>query len=218
MLSRAILFTNKPKSDLFLTTNSTDKLKVMLTDEAVERSHSIADLLESIDCEIVAMVSPENDLLAQVEKYQPDMVIIDIDLPDRDILENLRSVQSSMPKPMLMFSQDDDGRTIRRAVRAGVSAYVVDGIKSARVKPIIEAAIATFDQYQLLQKQLDVTRSELDKRNKVERAKSILMKQRGIDDKEAYKLIRKTAMDQRKKVDDIAERIIDAAELLGGIS
>jgi two-component system, response regulator / RNA-binding antiterminator len=190
----------------------------MLIDEAVERSHSIADLLESIDCEIVAMVSPENDLLAQVEMHQPDMVIIDIDLPDRDMLENLRSVQSCMPKPMLMFSKDEDGGTIRRAVRAGVSAYVVDGIKSARVKPIIEAAIATFDQYQLLQKQLDVTRSELDKRNKVERAKSILMKQRNIDDKEAYKLIRKTAMDQRHKVEEIAERIIDAAELLGGIS
>lgn len=209
---------NIANTNIYLNATSIDKLKVMLIDEAVERSRSIADLLESIDCEIVAIVSPELDLLAQVETHQPDMVIIDIDLPDRDILENLRNVQSSTPKPMVMFSQDDDGRTIRRAVRAGVSAYVVDGITSARVKPIIDAAIATFDQYQLLQKQLDVTRSELEKRNNVERAKSILMKQRDIDDKAAYQLIRKTAMDQRCKVEDIAERIIDAAELLGGIS
>ena len=194
-----------------------DKLKVMLIDEAVERSRSIADLLITIDCEIVAIVSPDKDLVEQVEKHHPDLVIIDIDLPDRDMLENLRNVQSNIPKPMVMFSQDDDGRTIRRAVRAGVSAYVVDGINSARVKPIIDAAIATFDEYQLLQKQLDVTRSELGKYNKVERAKSILMKQRDIDDKQAYQLIRKTAMDQRCKVDEIAEQINKAAELLGGI-
>lgn len=190
----------------------------MLIDEAQERSRSIAALLQSIDCEVVAIVSPENDLLEQVENYQPDIVIIDIDLPDRDIMENLRSVQCSTPKPMVMFSQDDDGRTIRRAVQAGVSAYVVDGIQAARVRPILDAAIATFDQYQLLQKQLEVTRSELEKRNKVEHAKSILMKQRGIDDTQAYQLIRKTAMDQQRKVVDIAERIIDAAELLGVVA
>ena len=195
-----------------------DKLKVMLIDEAPDRSRSIADLLESIDCEVIAIVSPDNDLLELVENHQPDIVILDIDLPDRDIMENLRSVQSSTPRPMVMFSQDDDGRTIRRAVQAGVSAYVVDGIQAARVRPILDAAIATFDQYQLLQKQLEVTRSELEKRNKVERAKMILMKQRNINDAEAYQLIRKTAMDQQRKVVDIAERIIDAAELLGGIA
>jgi response regulator NasT len=196
---------------------SSDKLKVMLIDEARERSRSIADILKSIDCDVIAIVTPENDLLEQVENHQPDIVIIDIDLPDRDILENLRNVQSSLPRPMIMFSQDDNGHTIRRAVQAGVSAYVVDGIQAARVRPILDAAIATFDQYQLLQKQLEVTRTELDKRNKVERAKSILMKQHNIDDKRAYQLIRKTAMDQQRKVVDIAERIIDAAELLGVI-
>ncbi len=189
----------------------------MLIDEARERSRSIADILKSIDCDVIAIVTPDNDLLEEVENHQPDIVIIDIDLPDRDILENLRSVQSSIPRPMIMFSQDDDGRTIRRAVQAGVSAYVVDGLQAARVRPILDAAIATFDQYQLLQKQLEVTRTELDKRNKIERAKTILMKQRNIDDTQAYQLIRKTAMDQQRKVVDIAERIIDAAELLGGI-
>jgi response regulator NasT len=201
-----------------LIATSIDKLKVMLIDEARERSRSIADILESIDCDVIAIVAPHNDLLEQVENHQPDIVIIDIDLPDRDILENLRNVQSSIPWPMIMFSQDDDGHTIRRAVQAGVSAYVVDGIQAARVRPILDAAIATFDQYQLLQKQLEVTRTELDKRNKVERAKTILMKQRNIDDTQAYQLIRKTAMDQQRKVVDIAERIIDAAELLGGIA
>lgn len=200
-----------------MATDPNDNLKVMLIDDARERSRSIAQILESINCDVIAIVAPENDLLEQVEHYSPDIVIIDIDLPDRDILENLRNVQSSMPRPMVMFSQDDDGRTIRRAVQAGVSAYVVDGIQAARVRPVLDAAIATFDQYQLLQKQLEVTRFELEKQNKVERAKAILMKQRSIDDKEAYQIIRKTAMDQQRKVVDIAERIIDAAELIGGV-
>ena len=190
----------------------------MLIDDARERSRSMADILESIDCEVIAFVTPNNDLLEHVENHQPDIVIIDIDLPDRDILENLRNVQTSLPRPMIMFSQDDDGRTIRRAVQAGVSAYVVDGIQAAKVRPILDAAIATFDQYQLLQKQLEVTRSELDKHNKVQRAKAILMKQRNIDDTQAYKLIRKTAMDQQCTVIAIAERIIDAAELFGEIA
>lgn len=200
-----------------MTAISIDKLKVMLIDEARERSRSIADILESIDCDVIAIVPPDNDLLEQIENHQPDIVIIDIDLPDRDILENFRNVQSSIPGPMMMFSQDDDGHTNRRAVQAGVSAYVVDGIQAARVRLILDAAIAIFDQYQLLQKQLEVTRTELDKRNKVERAKMILMKQRNINDTQAYQLIRKTAMDQQRKVADIAERIIDTAELLGDI-
>ena len=188
----------------------------MLIDEASDRSKSMLEVLQSVDCDVIACVTPKNDLLELVEHHQPDVVIIDIDLPDRDMLENLRSVQSNIPRPMIMFSQNDDGHTIRRAVGAGVSAYVVDGVQSARVRPILDAAIATFDRYQLLQKQLDVTRLELDKRNRIERAKGILMKQRGIDEAEAYAFMRRTAMDQQRKVIDIAQRVIDAAELLGG--
>lgn len=187
-----------------------------MIDKTGERSQSIADILQSIDCEVIASVSSDHDLLEQVEQHHPDIVIIDIDLPDRDILENLRSMQSNAPRPMVMFSQDDDGHTIRRAVQAGVTAYVVDGVQAARVRPILDAAIATFDQYQLLHKQLEVTRSELDKRNKLERAKGILMKQRGIDEEQAYQFIRKNAMDQKLKVAELADRIIAAAELLGG--
>lgn len=199
-----------------MTEHTIDKLKVMVIDEAGERSQSITEILQSIDCEVIASVSPDNDLLELVEQHQPDIVIIDIELPDRDILENLRSLQSNTPRPMVMFSQDDDGHTIRRAVQAGVTAYVVDGVQPARVRPVLDAAIATFDQYQLLHKQLEVTRSELDKRNKVERAKGILMKQRGWDETQAYQFIRKTAMDQKLKIEGVADRVIAAAELLGG--
>ena len=191
-------------------------LKVMLVDEANERRESIAELLQYAGCEVIASVSQSHDLLQHIEEVEPDLVIIDIELPDRDIMENLQSVQANTPRPMVMFSQDEEGYTIRRAIEAGVSAYVVDGIDAARVRPIIDAAIATFDQFQILQKQLDVTQGELEKRDKVETAKRILVKQRNVSDAEAYKLMRRTAMEERIKVIEIAERIIDANKLLCG--
>jgi response regulator NasT len=165
---------------------------------------------------VVACHSPEADLLSQVARHRPDVVIIDIDLPSRDTLESLRSVQASDPRPMVMFSQDDNGDTIRRAVQAGVSAYVVDGAQAHRVRPILEVAIARFDEHRRLQAELDRTRSELEGRKKIERAKGIVMMQRGISEPAAYRLMRTAAMDQNRRLVEIADSIIAAAELLGG--
>ncbi len=189
----------------------------MLVDDSPERSLSTRDTLSKIGCEVVAVISSDMYLLNEVERIQPDIVIIDIDLPDRDMLENLRSAQSNSPKPMVMFSQDDDGHTIRRAVEAGVSAYVVDGIKAGQVRPILDAAIATFGQFQNLKQQLDDSRTELSNRKIIDKAKGILMKQRQLDEAEAYHLMRKTAMNQKKQLIDIASQIIETAEILGVI-
>jgi len=190
------------------------KLRVMLVDESQERSAAIADLLKAVQCDVVACFSLEEDLLQQVARYRPDVVIIDIDLPSRDILEGLRIVQAANPRPMVMFSQDDNGDTIRRAVQAGVSAYVVDGLQANRVRSVLDAAIATFDEYRRLQGELDRTRSELADRKKIERAKGIVMTQRGINEPAAYRLMRKAAMDQNRRLVDIADSIIAAEELL----
>ena len=192
------------------------KMRVMLIDESQARSSALADLLQSVECDVIACLSPEEDLLSQVAHYRPDVVIIDIDLPSRDTLESLRTVQASDPRPMVMFSQDDNGDTIRRAVQAGVSAYVVDGVQAHRVRPILEAAIARFDEHRRLQAELDRTRSELEDRKKIERAKGIVMMQRGIGEPAAYRLMRKAAMDQNRRLAEIADSIIAAAELLGG--
>jgi response regulator NasT len=189
---------------------------VVLIDESQERSEVVADLLKSAECDLVARLSPHQDLLDQVDRHRPDVVIIDIDSPSRDTLECLRGVQASAPRPMVMFSQDDHGETIRRAIQAGVSAYVVDGIQAQRVRPILEAAIASFDEYRRLETELHRTRSELAARKKIERAKGILMTQRGVDEPTAYRMMRKTAMDQNRRLAEIAESIISAAELLGG--
>lgn len=189
-------------------------LKVVLIDKSIQRSSDMSRMLAEVNCEVIASLNPQHDMLRRIEALQPDIIIIDIDLPDRDILENLRSVQDASPRPMVMFSQDDDGATIRRAVESGVSAYVVDDLQPQRVRPVIEAAIATFQQHQQLQQQLDHTRSELANRKTIDRAKGLLMKQRGIDEPEAYRILRKTAMDKNIKLIDVAENVIAAAELL----
>ena len=194
---------------------SLQPLSVMLIDESEQRSDHTRTILQATGCRVIASLTPDQDLLEEVERHQPDMVIVDIDLPDRDILENLRTVQSSLPKPMIMFSQDDNGGTIRRAVEAGVSAYVVDGIKNKQVRPILDAAIASFDQFQNLREELESTRAELENRKTIDRAKGILMKQRKLDEPEAYRLLRKTAMNQKKTIAEIANQIVATAELLG---
>jgi response regulator NasT len=192
------------------------RLRVLLVDERPERQELVAELLAGADCELLRQVGPGDDLLRAVQAHDPDLVIIDIDSPGRDTLENLRTVQATAPRPMVMFSQDDAGDTIRRAVEAGVSAYVVDGLQAKRVRPVIEAAMARFRQYRALEQELDRTRSELQARKLIDRAKGIVMQQRGVGEPEAYQLLRKAAMDRNKRLVEIAEAIISADELLHG--
>lgn len=191
------------------------KLRVMMVDECRERQLVVAAQLLSADCELVASLTPDDDILPQIMQHQPDVVIIDMDSPGRDTLESLRTVQQSMPRPMVMFSQDDDGETIRQAVAAGVSAYVVDGVQARRVRPIIDAAIARFQQYRALEAELGKTRNQLAERKVIERAKGLLMAQRGLAESDAFGLMRKSAMDQNLRLVDIAQSVIAAADLLG---
>ena len=203
------------KGNILLLQPVEQKLRIMLIDQSDDRNQLLSGILQSVDCEVIASISTDDDILQQIETNQPDIIILDIDFPGRDVLENLRTVQATLPKPMVMFSQDDNGDSIRKAVQAGVSAYVVDDLQAHRVRPILDAAIATFDQYHLLKQQLKVTRHELDKQKKLEKAKLILMQQRNIDETNAYQIIRKTAMDKKLKI-EMVEQIIQAAELLGG--
>jgi len=154
-------------------------------------------------------------LSRQVQDLAPDVIIVDIDSPDRDTLEDMRKVTFEQRRPVVMFAQDGDADVIRAAIDAGVSAYVVDGLKPERVKPVIDVAIARFAQYQDMRVELDKARSTLAERKLVEKAKGILMKRRSCDENEAYQLMRKMAMDQKLRMVDIANRIIDAALLLG---
>ncbi len=153
-------------------------------------------------------------LTAAVAEHDPDLVLIDVDAPDRDVLEQLGSLQREVPRPVVMFSQDEGEETIARAVEAGVSAYIVDGLASARVKPIIDVAIAHFRQQQAIRKELEQAKSTLEERKLVDRAKGLLMTGRGVTEPEAYAMLRKAAMDRKQRIGRVAADMLSAAELL----
>jgi response regulator NasT len=188
----------------------------MLVDPRSDRREILAPLLGAEGIELVDCVAPDDDLLNAVARNAPDVVLIDIDSPSRDTLEHLRSVQTHQPRPMVMFTQDDARDSIRRAIEAGVSAYVVDGLEARRVRPIVEAAMARFKQYRALEQELTETRSKLSERKLIERAKGLIMQQQGVSEADAYQAMRKLAMRKNKRLAEIAESVVSAAELLQG--
>ena len=189
------------------------QLNILLVDELPERSLAMEKLLTNLGHKIVARVSAGDDLTGMVNRYLPDIIIVDMDSPDRDTLEHMQTISSDRPRPIVMFTNDDDSETIRKAVRAGVTAYVVDGLQPQRV-PILETAIARFNEFQGIRQELENTKNSLEERKLVERAKGILMKQSNYDEEAAYKAMRKIAMNRNMKLVDLARSIIAASELL----
>jgi response regulator NasT len=165
--------------------------------------------------EVTATLSSPLALLETIDRLQPDVIVIDTESPSRDVLEHLVFVSQRTPRPVVMFASDDAPETIRAATRAGVSAYVVDGLDADRIKSIVEAAVARFDEYQALRAQLAEANLKLSERKLVERAKGLLMKRRGLDEDSAHAALTKMAMDRKLKLAEVAQRIIDAADLLG---
>lgn len=188
--------------------------RILLVDTRPERGQVLKPSLQAEGLDVVACVAPDQDLLAAIRRHDPDLVLIDIDSPDRDTLESLRSAQASQPRPMVMFTQDDDGATIRKAVEAGVTAYIVDGLETRRVRPIVDAAMAQFTQYRALEDELQRALTKLSERKVIERAKGIVMQQQGISEPEAFAAMRTLAMRKNKRLVEIAEGVIAAAELL----
>lgn len=198
-----------------MSSQSPSTLKVMLVDDQPARAALLEQALRDNHFSVIARLSSAAGLAEQVEKLQPDIIIIDIESPDRDTLENMAILHRDNPRPVVMFAEEGDSGTIERAVRAGVSAYVVDGLNPSRVKPIVDVAIARFREFQALRQELQETRSQLADRKQIDRAKGLLMKQRGLDEQEAYAAMRKMAMDRGQKIGEVANNIIAVLELLG---
>lgn len=190
------------------------QLNIMLIDELPERSLALEKLLNDLGHKIIGRASKGDDLTKMVNRYTPDIIIIDMDSPDRDTLEQMQSIRDDQPRPVVMFTNDDDANTIREAVKAGVSAYVVDGLKPKRVMPILETAIARFNDYQKIKSELEKTKNTLEDRKLIERAKGIVMKQSNYDEETAYKAMQKLAMSRNMKLVELARSIIAASELL----
>lgn len=191
------------------------RLRVLLVDENIERAALLKHALTESGYHLAAHIAASADLLGLVTELRPDIIILDIDSPDRDTLEHLCIISRDQPRPIVLFTQDNDSEKIRSAIRAGVSAYVVDGLKSERLNPIMEVAIARFNQFQSMRQELEHAENQLAERKEVDRAKGILMKQRGWSEDESYQALRKMAMDRGLKLADVARQVITVAELMG---
>jgi response regulator NasT len=190
-------------------------LRVLVIDESAERADILRAGLVRAGYEVVATLSSPLDLLRAVERVQPDVIIIDTESPSRDVLEHLVLVSRDQPRPIVMFASDAGADTIREVMRAGVSAYVVDGLDAGRVRSIVEIACARFDEFQRLRDELADAQLKLSERKLVDRAKAVLMKARGLSEEAAYSALRKMAMDRNKRIGEVAQMVIDMADLLG---
>jgi response regulator NasT len=189
-------------------------LRVMIVDENRERSAPLKQYLDEAGYTVVGHLSDTADLNKAVAQMKPDVIIIDTESPSRDTLEHICVVSRDDPRAIVMFSHDGETEMIRAATRAGVSAYVVGGLESARLRPILDAALVRFEEYQALKTELEVTATKLAERKTIDRAKGILMKQRGLDEDAAYQSLRKLAMQRGMRMGEIAKQVIQAAELL----
>ena len=190
------------------------RLSVIVVEKDRERALMIVDGLRGAGDHDVFVIGDEAGLARRIAERNPDLVLIDAGNPSRDVLEELTLATGPMDRPVAMFvDQSDDGLT-RAAIEAGVSAYVVDGLRAERIKPILDAAIARFHMVQKMRVELAETRRALEERKIIDRAKGILMRARGIGEEEAYAMMRKAAMDQGRKVADVAQALVMTADLL----
>ncbi|HEY0854403.1 MAG TPA: ANTAR domain-containing protein [Devosia sp.] len=193
----------------------TRDLSILIIDENRIRAAIIEAGLRDAGHERVTVLHEVNEVARKIETIAPDVVVIDLENPNRDRLEHFFSLSRALERPIAMFVDRSDGAEIESAVAAGVSAYVVDGLRKERVKPILDMAISRFNAFARLKRELQDARSELEDRKVIDQAKGILMRQRGLDEAAAYGLLRKTAMNQNRKLVDVAQSLLTAASLLG---
>ena len=190
------------------------KLKVMLVDEDPDRAADVRAALNACGCDVISLLSSPLEIYDAVKTTSPDVIIIDTESPSRDSLESLAFVSRDRPHPIVMFSGDRSSETIREAIRAGISAYVVDGLSEERLQPILQVAVARFAAEQSLKQELADAKTQLTDRKNVERAKGILMKQRALTEEDAFQILRRFAMDRGIKMADAAARVIDMSSMM----
>jgi two-component system, response regulator / RNA-binding antiterminator len=189
------------------------RLQVILVEEIPEHLGLLEQALNAADYHVVAKIAASEDLQTHASRIKPDVIVIHIGSPDRDTLARICKISRSRCCAVVMFTQDEDSEKIRVAIEAGISAYIVHGLSSERVKPIIDVAVARFEKSRALHQELGQTRTILAERKIIERAKGILMQQRGCSEDEAYQVLRKSAMDRNRRIAEVARNIVDVGEL-----
>jgi two-component system, response regulator / RNA-binding antiterminator len=186
---------------------------LLLVDDA-SRAASLRKILESLRYRIVDELRDPAALSEAAARHQPDLIVLRTDSPTQPMFDALRSLSEATPRPVVVFANDPSRNVIRSAVDAGAAAYVVDGWSAERVTPIIDAACARFEAYEAVRKQLAATQNKLSERKVIEKAKGIVMHQRGLTEDHAYAALRKMAMDQNLELAEVARRVIAVAQLL----
>jgi two-component system, response regulator / RNA-binding antiterminator len=188
--------------------------KIVIVDESPIRAAILEEGLREAGYTEVVHISEMQSLLARIYALDPDIIVIDLENPSRDSLEQMFQVSRAVRRPIAMFVDQSDAASIQASVDAGVSAYIVDGLKKERMKPILDLCVSRFNAFAKLQDELDRTKNALEERKVIDRAKGILMKLKGLTEEEAYVLMRSTAMREKKKIGEIAQSILTASELL----
>jgi two-component system, response regulator / RNA-binding antiterminator len=188
--------------------------KIVIVDESPIRAAILEEGLREAGYTEVVRISEMQSLLARIYALDPDIIVIDLENPSRDSLEQMFQVSRAVRRPIAMFVDQSDAASIQASVEAGVSAYIVDGLKKERMKPILDLCVSRFNAFSKLQDELDRTKNALEERKVIDRAKGILMKLKGLTEEEAYVLMRSTAMREKKKIGEIAQSILTASELL----
>jgi response regulator NasT len=189
-------------------------LKIILVDENAGRSAILRRALQDEGHEVICRMEEGSLLSNSNEITHADVIIVNADIADETIFANLSEVNKTKPKPIVMFAQTSSSEMAGTAIKAGVNAYIVDGLEEKRVQPIIDVAIARFREFQALKDELDSTRNQLFERKIVEKAKGLLMDKKAISEDEAYKTLRKMAMDKNIKIVDVAVNLISIFDIL----
>lgn len=189
-------------------------LSVVLIDDNPARAEIVESGLRDAGYVLLARLDGTYDLAARVSVLQPDVIVISIDSPGRDAIEDLRRTTEQQPRPIALFADRSDPATIAAGMEAGVSAYVVKGLTQDRVQPVVDVAVAHFNRYHSMREELERARLSLVERKTVDRAKGLLMEQKGIGEEAAYKLLRKLAMDQNKRIGEVAQDLLTYAKAL----
>jgi response regulator NasT len=189
-------------------------LKIVIVDENPIRAAILEDGLREAGHTNVTRIDDRTGLLARIYAVDPDVILIDLENPSRDVLEQMFQVSRAVKRPIAMFVDQSDTASIQASVDAGVSAYIVGNLQKERIKTILDLCISRFNAFARLQSELERAKSALEDRKVIDRAKGILMKAKNLSEEQAYALMRKTAMNENKKIADVAQAVITAAELL----
>ena len=191
-------------------------MRIIIIDDKGLRASVLDEGLREAGYEDIHVIPPTGAFVARIERMAPDVVLMDLGSPSRDTLEEMLMVSRALARPIAMFVDQSDDSMIAAAIDAGISAYVVDGLRKERVKPIIDLAVRRFTAFARMQSELQEARTALADRKVIDKAKAILMSTRGLSEPDAYALLRTTAMNQGKRMADVADALITAHDLLGG--